>query len=146
MDRRERKETQGKTANQEGPGTTDVQDPMVSQDPEELTATKERAEMMDLLGLMESLATEEPLVKRVSKGYAGTGDQEEIWETQAPVESQVEKDRLAEMENLAEPARSGHLATEGTKAHPDSRVLKAREESKALQETEGRWGRGEKMA
>ncbi|KAL6104667.1 uncharacterized protein ACO6RY_14344 [Pungitius sinensis] len=52
---------------------------------------------------------------------------------------------MAPTVNLARLASPDLLATEEMKAHPDQKDPKGGEESKELQETEARWGRGEKM-
>lgn len=61
------------------------------------------------------------------------------------MESRGGRVQLAPTETPVSLASLGLLATEEMKAPLDQRDPKDREESKELQETEARWGRGEKM-
>lgn len=132
-------------ANQEGLETTVHWDLRVIGALQETTGTKENAEMMAHRDQMEIAAREDKLGRRASRVPVETEVQEETRGTQDPVESREGMAQLAPTENLVTLAGPGLLATEEMKAHLDQKDPKAREESKELQETEARWGRGEKM-
>lgn len=129
--------------NREGPETTAHWDPRVIVALLETTGTKESAVMMAYRDRMDLAATEAQLERRASKVPVETEVQEESQGSQDPVENRGGRAQLAPTETLANLAGLGLLATEGMKAHLDQRDPKDQEESRELQETEARWGRGE---
>lgn len=145
MDRKDPKEILEKMANQVGPETMDHWELKVNGALVEQMGIRANVVMMEHLGQMEIVAREDNLERRESKDPEETEVQEESQGSQAPVESREGRARLALMETQVRPAGLVLLVTEEMKGHLDQRDPKAREESKELQETEARWGRGELM-
>lgn len=132
--------------NQDGLETTDLWDLRVIGVLVEPMGTKESVVMMGHLEQMEVAAREEQLENRESRVPVETEVRKEMQGSQDPVESRGGRAQLAPTETPVSPAGRGLPATEEMKAHLDQKDPKDREESKELQETEARWGGGEKMA
>lgn len=145
MGRKENQENLVVVANQAGLATMDHWDLRGTVALVEQMGTKESAAMMEQLDQMETAAIEDKWERRENKGPVETEVQEVTRVSQDPEESRGGRAQLAPTETLASLADPVLLATEEMKAHLDQRELKDREESKELQETEARWGRGEKM-
>lgn len=98
--------------------------------------TKANVAMMVKLDKTAFEEREVRLERKGSKGLVETEAQEETRVSQDPEESREGKDQLAPTETLVSLANKVLLATEATRAPPDQKDPKGREESKELQETE----------
>ncbi|KAK3533337.1 hypothetical protein QTP70_017178 [Hemibagrus guttatus] len=144
MDKKETKENLEQTVEQGDLVTMEPLEARVTEDQEELMGIKEKEGMMDHKDKMAGKAKEVYQVKKVNKVLVETEDPEEILVSQVLGVNQDVRDLLEVMVIQVRQENLGLQVTVVMRVLQDRKDPKDLEESKAPQETEALWERGEK--
>ncbi|KAK3561809.1 hypothetical protein QTP86_014388 [Hemibagrus guttatus] len=144
MDKKETKENVEQTVEQGDLVTMEPLEARVTEDQEELMGIKEKEGMMDHKDKMAGKAKEVYQVKKVNKVLVETEDPEEILVSQVLGVNQDVRDLLEVMVIQVRQENLGLQVTVVMRVLQDRKDPKDLEESKAPQETEALWERGEK--